>query len=159
MRGDEGRKLLSGRYDRDPGRWRPYTYSCIVEVPVTEGQWGENTVTIMNQPFVMERINHSVIGNINDYQATGLADDGMYYVEWREENSHYQNQPLLARNAFGTKEYPIALTVPLGFAGNRTLTFRVTNAYTRLLTPDAETFSVELTLHGAADWGPDRSEG
>jgi len=158
MRGAEDRGLVSGRYDRDPGRWRPYKYGCIIEVPVTEGEWGENTIQVMNQPFVWDRLTHSVIGNTNDYQATGLADDGQYFIEWREENSWYQNQPLLARNAYGTKDFPIPLTTPVGFAGNRTMTFRITNAYTRVLTPDAEIYKVEIVIHGASDWGPDATQ-
>lgn len=147
---------LLGRYDKDPGRWRPYKYGCVIEVPVTMDESGENTIQIMNQPFIMDRVAHAIVGDTHDPDATGLAQDGQYYIEWHEEMSEYQNEPLLARPAYGTHEFPLYLSAPVAFAGNKTLTFRVTNAYTRILTPEAEIFKVDIVIHGISDWGTDR---
>jgi hypothetical protein len=147
---------LLGKFDRDAGRWRPYKYGVEIAVPVIAGGQESGAIQILNQPFVMDRISPSVVGDISDPVATGLADDGQYYIEWKDEQSEYQNQPLLAKTAFGTDQFPIPLSLPIAFAGNRTLTFRVTNAYTRVLNPSATTFRVFITIHGVADWGPDR---
>lgn len=150
------RNPLLSRYDKDPGRWRPYKYGCLIDVPVTIDESGENTIQILNQPFIMDRISHAIIGPTYDPDASGLAQDGQYLISWHEEQSEYQNQPLLAIPAFGTHDFPLYLSSPVGFAGNKTLTFRVTNTYTRILTPVAETFKVQIVIHGLSDWGTDR---
>lgn len=147
---------LLSRYDRDPGRWRPYKYGCLIDVPVGADESAENTINILNQPFIMDRIAHSIAGPTWDPDASGLANDGQYYIEWHEEQSEYQNQPLLAIPAYGTKEFPLYLSSPITFPGNKVLTFRVTNAYQRVLTPEAETFKVQIVIHGLSDWGTDR---
>lgn len=147
---------LLSRYDQDPGRWRPYKYGCVIDVPVTADDSGEKSINILNQPFVMDRISHSIIGPTWDPYASGLADDGQYYIQWHEEMSEYQNQPLLAKAAYGTEEFPLYLSAPIAFPGQKTLTFKVTNAYTRILTPVATIFKVQIVLHGLSDWGTDR---
>lgn len=147
---------LLSRFDKDPGRWRPYKYGCLIDVPVTVDESGENTILIMNQPFIMDRISHAIVGPTADPDASGLAQDGQYFINWQEEMSEYQNEPLLAIPAYGTFDFPLYLSSPVPFAGNKTLTFRVTNAYTRVLTPVAESFKVHIVIHGLADWGTDR---
>lgn len=150
------RRPLVGKFDRDPGPWRSYKYGCTMDVPVEVDASAENTIKILNQPYIMERITHTIIGNTWDPIATGLAQDGQYFIEWREEQSEYQNEPLLARDAYGMAPHWIPLSAPLVFSGNRVLTFRVTNAYTRVLTPEAETFKVQIKIHGISNWGTDR---
>jgi hypothetical protein len=149
------RNPLLSKFDRDPGRYRPWKYGAIVEVPVEADESGENTIELMNQPFTMDRISHSIIGPTHDPAATGLSDDGQYFIEWREEQSQYQNEPLLAKAAYGTEAFPLYLSAPLTFPGNKTLTFRVTNAYTRVLTPISDVYKVQIVIHGIADWGTD----
>lgn len=144
---------LLGKFDKDPGAWRPYKYGCAIDVNVDEDEQAENSIQILNQPFIMVAITHAIVGNTADYQQSGLAQDGQYYIEWAEEQSQYQNIPLLARAAYGTSEFPIYLPAPIAFAGNKTLKFRITNAYTRVLTPPAETFKVQVIVHGISHWG------
>lgn len=151
------RNPLLGKFDQDPGRWRPYKYGCVVEVPVTINLSGENTIEIMNQPFIMILLTHAIIGNTDDPETSGLRQDGQYLIEWREEVSNYQNQPLLAETAFGSTRYgAIPFYQPIPFAGNKTLHFRVTNAYNRILSPQADIYRVQIVIHGVADWGTDR---
>src|SRR4030042_5810327 len=152
----ETRNPLLSRFDRDPGRWRPFKYGCIVEVGVVEAEFGEANIVIMNQPFIMERITHQIIGQTADPESSGLYQDGQYFLEWRDEPSQYQNQPLLANAAYGSVEFPLLLSSPVPFAGSKVLTFRITNAYTRILTPEAETFKIMVVIHGLADWGTDK---
>lgn len=149
------RHPLLSRYDQDPGRYRPWKYGCLVEVPCVADGAAEQTIQLMNQPFIMDRISTAIVGKTYDPVTTGLADDGQYFLEWREEQSQYQNEPLLAKAAYGTHEFPLYLSAPIAFAGNRTLTFRVTNAYLRVLSPPADEFTVEIVIHGLADWGTD----
>lgn len=146
---------LLGVFDRDPGRWRPFKYGVDIDVPVGLNGVGIGEIETLNQPFIMDRITCAVVGDVTDPVTTGLADDGQYYLEWEEQQSRYQNAPLLVRSAYGSDHYPIPLSLPIAFAGNRTFKFRVTNAYARTLNPDAETFRVHVTMHGLADWGPD----
>lgn len=150
------KNALLSRFDKDPGRWRPYKYGALIDVPVLADEWGEGSLSLINQPFILLRISHTIIGNTNDYMATGLSNDGQYYIEWREENTQYQNEPLLAIAAYGTQEWPIPLPSPIAFAGQKTLTVRVTNAYLRALSPEADTFKVQIVFHGISDWGTDR---
>lgn len=151
---------LLGKFDEDPGRWRPYKYGVIIEVPVEADGVGEGTIQILNQPFILTRITHQIIGNTEDKEATGLYNDGQYFVEWKDELSQYQNDPLLAEAAYGSARFQsIALDCPIPFAGNKTLTFRLTNAYARVLTPESDVYNVQIVVHGIADWGSDRRVG
>lgn len=147
---------LLGKFDKDPGRWRPYKYGVDIDVPILVNGSAQGTVQIYNQPLVLIQITHSIVGQTEDPQASGLYQDGQYYIEWRDEQAQYQSGPILARAGYGTEEFPIPLPQPIGYAGNRTLTFTVTNAYTRALTPPADTFRVHIVLHGIADWGTDK---
>jgi hypothetical protein len=150
------RRPLLGKFDLDPGAWRNYKYEGTVNVPVTANGAAETTIKILNQPFIMEKITHSIIGATWDPFGTGLAQDGQYFIEWKEEQSEYQSGPLLARSAYGMEPHWIPLSAPLVFSGNRVLTFRVTNTYTRILTPEVDTFPVQLIVHGISNWGTDR---
>lgn len=151
---------LLGKFDEDPGRWRPYKYETTIEVPVEIDGSGEGTIQILNQPFIMTRITHQIIGNTEDGQATGLYQDGQYYIDWKDELSQYQNDPILAEAGYGSSRFQsIPLDCPIPFAGNKTLTFRVINAYTRVLSPESDIFYVQIVVHGIADWGSDRRVG
>lgn len=147
---------LLGKFDKDPGRWRSYKYGVTLDVPVVANGEVEGSIVLNNQPFIIDRLTHSVVGDTHDPLTSGLADDGQYFIDWRDQISQYQNTPLLAKAAYGTEHFPIPLSVPLAYAGNVVLTFRVRNAYTRILTPEADTFQVQIAIHGVADWGTDR---
>lgn len=144
---------LLGKFDKDPGRWRPYKYGLVLDVPVDSGEQVQGDMKLLNQPFILTQITTNVVGNTHDFLASGLADDGQYYVEWREEQSVYQSGPLLAATAYGTRDFPIPLPAPIAFSGNRVLTWTVRSAYTRVLSPDEETYKVQIVVHGIADWG------
>jgi hypothetical protein len=154
----ETRNPLLSQFDKDPGRWRPYKYETNIDVPVQADEFGENTIQILNQPFILLRISHAVIGNTNDYHGTGLANDGQYFIEWQDDNSVYQSGPINAIAGYGTPDWPIPLPSPIAFAGNKTIKIKITNAYARTLTPEADTFKVQIVFHGIADWGTTRQE-
>lgn len=149
-------QLLS-RFDADPGAWRPMSYPVTIEVPTVAGGSEEGSVTINNQPFIFTDLGHQIMGNTGDPETSGLYQDGQYDIEWRDEQSNYMSAPVPAAATFGGGAfgYNIPLPLPIAYPGTKTLTFRVTNAYTRILTPQPaeEVFKVKIVVLGIADWG------
>lgn len=130
-------------------------YSCKVDLPVTEGGRVEGSLTTNNQPFIFTHIVHGIVGNVADPESSGLADDGQYYVLWKDEIRSFGKEAILASLLFGPKVQGEWTRLPYAiyYAGNHTITFQLTNAYTRTLTPKADTFPVQFVLRGMADWG------
>jgi len=151
------RSPLVSRFDADPGPWRPMYYSVEIAVPTEAGGSEVGSVTIQNQPFIWISLGHQIMGNTGDPESSGLYQDGQYDIEMKDEQSNYQNLPIPASASFGGGAfgYLMELPVPIGYAGAKTLTFRLINRYTRILTPEpAEpVFPVKLVLVGVADWG------
>jgi len=144
-----------GRFDEDPGRYRPMFYSVEISVPVTQGGIGRGSVTINNQPYIMTRITHKIIGRTATPDTSGLYQDGQYDLEFKDEQSNYQNQPIPADIMFGSVAtgFLIELPYPIPFAGNKTLTFNITNRVPRALSPQQDHYPVHIAVHGVADWG------
>jgi hypothetical protein len=148
---------LLSRFDADPGPWRPMYYPVTIAVPLAAGQSETGSVTINNQPFIFAFLGHQIIGNTGDPETSGLYQDGQYSIEFKDEQSNYQSAPVAASAAFGGGQFGfmIELPLPIPYPGAKTLTFRITNHYTRVLTPaPAEpVFNVKLVVGGMADWG------
>lgn len=151
------RSSLLNRFDEDAGPWRPMYYGLTIDVP-TQGGLSENqSVTLNNQPFIWQFLGHAILGNTYDWETSGLMQDGQYMIEFKDEMSNYQNVPLMASAAFGQGPcgFMVEFPFPIPFAGNKTITFRITNNYTRILTPTPArpVFQVQMILGGVADWG------
>jgi len=146
---------LVGKFDVDPGRYRPMYYGLDISVPVLQGGVGQGSVTLNNQPYIMTRIMHKVTGRTATPTTSGLYQDGQYYLEFKDEQSNYQNQPIPADIMFGSVEtgFVVELPYPIAFAGNKTLTFRITNVPPRALSPQEDNYTVSIAVHGIADWG------
>ena len=146
---------LLNQFDMDPGKWRPLYYQTFIDVQVEEGGIGRGSITLNNMPFIFTRLGHQVVGNIADPETSGLYDDGMYTIEFKDEQSNYYKDPILAEPAFGSvnKGFLADLAFPIPYAGNRTINFRIENLVTRTLSPEAETFKVGITCIGVANWG------
>ncbi len=146
---------LMGKFDKDPGRYRPLSYGVTISVPVAAGQVGQGSITINNMPWIMTYVTHQIIGDTADPSTSGLYQDGQYSIEYKDEQSNYQNGPIPAEMMFGSVRsgYIIALAYPLPFEGNKTLSFRLTNLVTRVLVPVSTTFDIAIAIHGVADWG------
>lgn len=148
---------LLSRFDVDPGPWRPMYYTVTIPVGVEANQSEEGSISLQNQPFIMTAISHQIIGNTGDPETSGLYQDGQYSISVKDEQSNYQNQPLPAAAAFGgpSTGYTIELPLPIAYPGSKTLTFRIVNHYTRILTPEPSEpiFNVKLVVCGMADWG------
>lgn len=153
----EQRSGLVSRFDADPGPWRPMYYPLEIEVPLEAGESEIGSVTIQNQPWIWMFLGHQIMGNTGDPETSGLYQDGQYDIEFKDEQSNYQSAPVCASGAFGGGAfgYQIELPVPIGYPGSKTITFRITNRYTRVLTPEPSepVFPIKLVLGGVADWG------
>jgi hypothetical protein len=151
------RNPLVSRFDADPGPWRPMYYSVEIPVPLEAGGSEIGSVTIQNQPFIWMFLAHQIMGNTADPETSGLYQDGQYDIELKDEQSNYQAVPIPAGAAFGGPSggYQLDLPVPIGYPGAKTITFRVINRYTRILTPDPDepVFPVKILMGGVADWG------
>jgi len=153
---EQQKKMLGllGRFDADPGRYRPLYYGVPITVNKADGSIGRGSITINNQPYIMTHVLHTIIGNVNDYSTTGLANDGQYLITFKDEQSNYQNVPLPAAMLFGSVEsgYVNPLAYPIAFAGNKTISFEITNLYTRPLQV-GDDFKVYVAIAGTSDWG------
>ena len=63
-------------FDLDPERLKPMSYEATIDVPVAVNGLGVSSVTIRNQPFILSRIKHRILGNTGDPETSGLYDDG-----------------------------------------------------------------------------------
>jgi len=145
---------LMGKFDADPGRYRPMYYAVSIDVGAAAGAIGRGSITINNQPFIMTHVTHQITGNTVDYATTGLAQDGQYLIFFRDEQSNYQNVPIPAAMLFGSVSsgYINPLAYPIPFPGNKTLSFELTNLYTRPM-GQVEKFNVYVAIHGVMEWG------
>lgn len=148
---------LVSRFDADPGPWRPMYYPVEIDVPLTAGQSELGSVTINNQPYIWMFLGHQIIGNTADPETSGLYQDGQYDIEMKDDLSNYQLAPICASASFGggTFGYMIEFPIPICYPGAKTITFRVINRVTRVLTPEPadDVFTVKLVLGGVQDWG------
>lgn len=146
---------LMGEFDKDPGRYRPLYYGVKIDVPISAGGVGRGSITINNQPYIMTRITTKIVGNTAQPTVSGLYQDGQYDIEWKDEQSNYQNGPIPADILFGSvaSGYIIELAFPIAFAGNKTLSFILTNQVNRAVVPQEDNFTIAVAIHGVADWG------
>lgn len=147
---------LLSRFDIDPTRVKPMWYGCNISVPIVADGLGRGSVTMNNQPFMAARITHAVLGATFDWQTTGLYQDGQYLINFKDEMHNYQNIPLQSEVQFGPNRtgHYLDFKYPLFFAGTSTVSFEVTNLYARVLSPESDYYTVQLCIHGVADWGP-----
>jgi hypothetical protein len=155
MQPNERRHPLLGKYDLDPGRWRPLYYQVEISVPVALGGRGIGSLPLNAQPYILTRVQAKIIGETADAATTGLYQDGQFDVEFKDEQANYQSGPMPADLMYGGPQagYALDLPYPIPFAGNKSLTFEVTNRVLRVLASAAEYFTVGISLAGIADWG------
>lgn len=150
---------LLGKFDLDPGRYRPMYYGLELDIPAAIGGRAQGTIKINNQPFILTRITHKIIGDTADPETSGLYQDGQYDLDWRDEQSNYQNQPIAADLMFGTfggmgnSNHLMELPFPLPYPGSKVFSFTVINRVLRTPAPERTLYTVGICLHGIADWG------
>lgn len=112
----------------------------------------------------MTRITHKIVGDTADPSTSGLFNDGQYDVVWKDEQSNYQKGEIpadLMWGSYGSSDggngggFVMNMPYPLPYAGNKTLSFDITNAVARVLAGDPVPthFVVAICVSGIADWG------
>ena len=150
---------LLGQFDIDPGAWRPLWYKVEIDVGINAGDVGRGSITLYAQPFVLTRVAHKIIGNTADPETSGLYQDGQYDLLMRDEQSNYTDDPIAADLMCGSYGANVGgaafleLPFPIPYAGNKTITFEVTNRVDRVLVPESTTFPVQIVVGGLSDWG------
>jgi len=153
--GGSGKNPLFTKLDVDPGRFRPLFYGVKISVPVAAGGIGRGSITLNAQPYILKRLTGKIVGNTAVPGTSGLYQDGQWDMEFADEQSQYQSGPIAGDLLMGgiNCQYYFDMPIPLPFAGNKTLTFRITNNVARVLVPQSEFFIVEIATHGISDWG------
>jgi len=148
---------LLGKFDEDPGRWRPYWYGLKIDVPAQLDGRGAGSINLNNQPFIMTRMTHQIQGCTDPDIDNGLYQDGQYDIAWKDEQSNYQNGPLPAECFMGSVRsgFSYEFPYPIPYSGNKTLTFEIFNRCARIITGSDPIpyFKVAIVIHGIADWG------
>jgi len=146
---------LVSKFDLDPSRVKPMWYEVTIDVPVIINGIGRGSVTMNNQPFLLTRITHAIVGPTYDWATTGWYQDGQYLVAFKDDNIVYQNNPIMSEAFFGANRtgHYLDFRFPIMYAGRRTVSFEVTNTYLRQFTSEADYFPVQLVLHGICDMG------
>jgi hypothetical protein len=139
----------------DAERWKPMVYAADIDVPVGANGIGRGHIQINEQALFVTRASCLILGNTMDPETSGLYQDGQYLILMRDEVWHYSNVPVHADLLWGPKiegsfrnfEYP------LYYSASHAIYFEITNLYTRILTPEAPTFRIQIALSGLADYG------
>lgn len=143
-------------FDKDPARWRPQFYPVTVECDTNVDGTGKATVTLNNQPFILQRITHAILGNTlgagSAAPAVDWEQDGQYLVSWRDDSTTYQPVSGQADAMFGSVRTGNFqdLPAPVVYPESKTITIEVTNLVDRSLTGD--TFKIMFILHGVEQW-------
>lgn len=144
---------LQNWYDLDPQRWTWFCLPTTISIGVGENSKGIGEVQLLNHPQYVTRITHQILGNTSDAEATGLHQDGQYSIELKDQKTIFTLMAVQANNLFGpyvNGQFP-DLSFPKYYQGVNTLNFTVVNLYTRLLSPEADFFNIQIAVHGVAD--------
>lgn len=146
---------LFGRYDKDPGRYRPQWYHVEISVPVLANGQGRGSININNEPFCIVRMSAKIVGDTGDPETSGLYEDGQYDIEWKDQQRNYVDGPIAANLMWGWlgSGYQIDFPFPLPYSGNDTLSFIVTNRVARTLAPPDDYFKIQIVAGGITDLG------
>jgi hypothetical protein len=120
----------------------------------TAGDSITGSITLNSNPYVLTGMAGKIVGNTADPETSGLYQDYMWTIEFRDEMTNYQSGPIFPDLLFGSvaSGYWIPLAYPIPYPGVRTVTFNIVNRITRVL-GQIETFTIALLLHGVGDWG------
>lgn len=146
---------LTAFFDADPAGWKPYFYSEYVDLGIATDAQATMVFQTTFAPYIWTHVTHGVVGNIDDPESSGLYNDGQYLVRMSDERTRYIDKPVPANLAFGPhKEGEFCeLPMPIFFPANHAVNIELTNIWTRVLSPVADTFRVYFCLRGMQYWG------
>lgn len=146
---------LTAFFDADPAGWKPYFYSEHCDLGVAADSQATMVAQTTFAPYIWTHVAHTIVGNVDDPESSGLYNDGQYLVRMSDERTRYIDKPIPANLAFGPhKEGAFSeLPMPIFFPANHAVNIELTNIWTRVLTPVSETFRVYFALRGMQYWG------
>lgn len=146
---------LTAFFDADPAGWKPYFYSEYADLGVAVDAQAQMVFNTMFAPYIWTHVTHGLVGNVDDPESSGYYNDGQYLVKLSDERTNYTDKPVPANLAFGPhKEGEFSeLPMPIFFPANHSVKVELTNLWTRVLTPIADTFRVYFVLRGMQYWG------
>lgn len=146
---------LQAWFDSDPGGWKSYMYPAYIDLGVAANATAQGQIETNFKPFIWNEVAWSFMGNILDPESSGLYNDGMVLVDMKEEETLYFKAPVPINAAFGPhfQGQFNPMPFPTYYPANHSLVFNLTNVYTRVLTPTAETFQVCLLIRGLHYYG------
>ena len=142
-------------YEADPAGWLPYSYGGFTDLKVEADSTGRIAVRTINAPFMWTKVVHTIVGNIEDPQTSGLYNDGQYLMGVRDERRNFTDTPIPADLFAGPRkqgDFP-DLDFPIFFPSNHTIRFELVNIYTRILTPESDVFRIWVGVRGMHYWG------
>lgn len=152
------RTLFEGLFpkDLDWTKWEPYYYYREFDVPIIQDRGAKGSIVIEEQPHLIYRVTHGIIGNVDDPETSGLFRDDQYAILFRDQRRPYMDTPIPAHLLFGSESHGggnLALLFPILQAGSKTFNFEIVNLYPRTLEGDAQTYKVGICLHAMRDIG------
>lgn len=155
IRGSGQNNPLTAFFDADPSGWKPYLYCEFADLGIAANSQGTLVFNTTFAPYIWTHVTHGVVGDVDDPESSGLYNDGQYLVRMADERTNYIDKPIPANLAFGPhKEGDFAdLPMPIFFPANHSVRVELTNIWARVLTPEADTFRVYMSLKGLSYWG------
>lgn len=150
---DSSGSMLQNWYDLDPQVWSWFCIPADIDIGIDENSVGLGSVALLNHPQYITRITHQIIGNTGNPEESGLYQDGQYSIEIKDQKTVFTLNAVQANNLLGPMiDGPFPdLGLPKYYQGVNTLQFRLTNLVNRTLSEEAETFRVQLAVHGVAN--------
>ncbi len=146
--------LLNRSLPVDLNKYKPKYYATTVTVDTDESGIGEGSVTFDNVPFILTHATHTILGASFDYTAIAavLKQDGQYLIDWKDDQTSFQNEPIAAEGMFGSNRIGeiIPLPVRVAYQGSKTLSVRITNLIDRSAYGD--TFKIQVVFCGFELW-------
>ena len=152
------KSLFTGLFpsNMDWTKWEDYFYYRQFDVPVVVDGIARGSIVLEEQPHVIYRITHGVIGNVDDPETSGLFRDDQYAIYFKDQRRSYMDAPIPAHLLFGSESHGggnLPLLFPIIQAGSKTFNFEIQNLYTRTLSPEVPTYTVGICLHTMRDIG------
>jgi hypothetical protein len=121
-------------------KYKPRYYQATITLtaqgaPLTlpPGESNQDSVTIVNVPFVLRRISHQIIGGngLGANPTQNPTQDGNYLITWRTDQHNYDSEPIGAIAGYGSLGDQPDTPSPVELAPKTTITVKAVNGITR----------------------------
>lgn len=146
------KEVLNRQIALDPTKYRPKWYPLLIECGAEIDDRQEASVNISNDPFMLDKITHQIIGVQGNTVLGTIGQDGQYLFSWKDDQNTYMSEPGMADCLFGSVRsgFFIPLPVRVIYQSSKTLTGTLQNLIDR--TDIAPKFKVMFHFHGFEQW-------